>query len=147
MSKKRQPIKRCAVCKDPIKDLQDAGVRGVTLHYASDFIKQSISLILEEHKGEIPQTVHYKLHQLRKLTDDACLCERCAQRIVIWFAQAKAKAAPQVKLRLDVKDAAPAEHLDRLREGEPELTEGEAKTFRELMKSLRSGDGPAADEV
>jgi len=145
MNKKKQPVMRCIVCQIPIKDLQEAGVRGATLRYASDFIKQAISLILEEHKAEIPQTVYYKLHQLRKLTDDASLCERCAKRIVDWFAKSKVIQRPQ--LRLDVKDPAPAEHLDRLREGEPELTEAEAKTFRELMKSLRSGDGPAVNEV
>jgi len=145
MSKKKQPVKRCIVCQIPIKNLQEAGIRGATLLYASSFIKQGISLIMEEHKGEIPQTVYYKLHQLRKLTDDAWLCEDCAKRIIDWFA--KSKVMQQPKLRLDVKDTAPAEHLDRLREGEPELTEAEAKTFRELMKSLRSGDGPAVDEV
>ena len=145
MSKKKQPARRCMICQREVAFLRRNGIIVVSLLYASDFIKQAISLILEEHKTKIPQPVYRRLHFLRKLTDDACICEICTKMLYFQFVQSRRRQ--QAKLRLDVRDAAPQEHLDRLREGEPPLTPAEEREFRNLIKSLRSGDGPAVDEV
>lgn len=145
MSEVKQPVRRCILCQQSVESLRQRGINGVTLFYASDFIKQTISLILEEHKSEMSATLYRKLHELRKLRDDASLCEACAKRLYDWFAQARRRQ--QARLRLDPRDTAPQTHLDRFRETEAPLTPAEEQEFRRLIKSLRTGDGPAVDEV
>jgi len=152
-------VKRCVICRCDIEKLHKCGVGGATLVYAGSGLKQMIRAILEQFKDVIPNVVAVRLRAAVKLETDA-ICEGCAGTLWNLFRRARLakQTAPPLSEadkatlsgrtpRLDVKDSAPVDHLDRLREGEPELTEGEAKTFRELMKSLRSGDGPVADEV
>lgn len=145
MSDKKQPIRRCIICQQSVSSLAQRGIRGLALLYASDFIKQAISLILAEHKSEMSPALYRKLHELRKLRDDACLCEVCAARLHDWFTQARRKR--QAQFRLDPRDTAPKQHQDRFKETEAPLTPAEEQEFRKLIKSLRSGDGPAVDEV
>jgi len=143
MSKENQPVRRCIICGWPETQLKANSIPYTEVESAG-FIKQTISMILEEHKDDLPAAVKYKLSQLRKLHYDALLCTICIK----YLSSLVQRPAPrQKKFRLDVKDSAPQSHPDRLREGEPKPTAAEARTFRDLIRQLKSGDGPAMDKV